>query len=78
MVNIKTAVRAARDYLHELYDKPRDDLRLEEVALSDDDAFWYVTLSWREESLLPDREYKQFKISAENGDVRAMTIRAVG
>ena len=86
MVEVQQAVKAASDYLRSLYEAENvRDIRLEEVVYDDrvDDfvvpqavirsprARWLVTLSFER---FPDREYKQFEILADTGEVRAMRI----
>ena len=47
MINVKEAVKIAIDYLKQLYDPMElHDILLEEVALSDDEMNWYVTLGF--------------------------------
>ena len=45
MVSIKQAVKAAEEALTQLYDTP-EGVQLEEVALSDDERYWKITLSF--------------------------------
>lgn len=94
MVDVKSAVRAAHEYLQgmqELLDNPLDNLRLEEVELSEDERYWLITLGYDLKgsnklplpSLLPAqtqallREYKLFRINSDSGKVEAMKIRKV-
>ncbi len=87
-INIQVATQNATSYLHSL--EPYiggqiTDVRLEEVELSEDDKFWFVTLGFDRPIETPfalvknqmHREYKQFKIDAVTGDVKAMKIRTV-
>lgn len=87
-INIQVATQNATSYLHSL--EPYiggqiTDVRLEEVELSEDDKFWFVTLGFDRPIETPfalvknqtHREYKQFKIDAATGDVKAMKIRTV-
>jgi hypothetical protein len=47
MVDVKEAVKAAREYLSQLYDTgPLRDIFLEEVELSYDEKHWYVTIGF--------------------------------
>ena len=75
MIDVKAAVRLATEYLRQLYPGPIEGVRLEEVELSNDEAFWYVTLSFLGDPPMPDREYKQFKMAAADGAIRYMKIR---
>ena len=83
---LEQAVRAAADYLNQVY-KTSEQGRVEEVELTDDDQYWLVTLSF----ILPEEErtasggafkfgrrqrnYKVFKIDRKSGEVRSMKIR---
>lgn len=46
MIDVKEAVKIALDYLGKLYDMKLHDVLLEEVVLSDDEGFWYVTIGF--------------------------------
>lgn len=47
MIDVKEAVKIAFDYLDKLYDSVQlEDKLLEEVALSDDESYWYVTVGF--------------------------------
>jgi hypothetical protein len=91
MVDVKQAVAKAMDYLKDMYkiDEFRDVL-LEEVDLSEDNKFWNVTIGFTRvqestsggpmatligESGEFKREYKVFRIDADNGDLRSMRSR---
>lgn len=92
MLSVKDAVQAAEQWVRELYPKRElRHLRLEEVELSADDRFWFITLGWlepavrehplasvlnREVNVLP-RVYKTVKVDAESGAVVSMKIREV-
>ena len=58
-----------------------DLLQLEEVELSDDEKYWFITLSYPLPSpvpllnLPPKKDYKIFKIDSKTGQVRSMKIR---
>lgn len=87
MLEVKEAVKVATEYIQTLFaEKQIPELRLEEVELSQDGQFWEVTLSFvvREPTAylsLGDaarsREYKIFRVNAENGQVQSMKIRKV-
>lgn len=90
MIDIRTAVNAANRYLTSLQDvmgNSLQDVRLEEVELSDDHKFWLVTLGFdtvaKNRTALdmqlrgPQRDYKLFRVNAETGEVEAMKIRKV-
>jgi hypothetical protein len=47
MIDVKEAVKIATGYLKQLYEPAQlHDILLEEVALSDDEKYWYVTLGF--------------------------------
>lgn len=94
MVDVTFAVNAARDYIKKfkpLLDDPLENLRLEEVELTEDEKYWLITLGYdnhlnsslNSSDFLtpafrrPEREYKLFRINADNGRVEAMKIRKV-
>jgi hypothetical protein len=91
MIGVKDAVKSAHDYLLDMRDligTPLEDLRLEEVELSEQENLWLVTLGFNvpmKEGLLNAlgnpkpyrREYKLFKVDAETSHVKAMKIRQV-
>lgn len=87
MLEVKEAVKIATEYIQSLFSERQiPELRLEEVEMSQDSQFWEVTLSFviREPTAylsLGDaartREYKVFRINAENGQVQSMKIRKV-
>ena len=91
MIDVKEAVKTATDYLGQLYELAQlQDILLEEVSLSDDEKYWYVTLGFSRplpstdpmqkltEGILKryQREYKVFQIDSATGQVRSMKIRA--
>ncbi len=98
MIDVRAAVTAAYEYMKSIQDlmgNPLDDLRLEEVELSNDKSFWLITLGFERpvkarksplQELIPasavpsstslyQREYKQFKVNSQTGEVEAMKIR---
>ncbi len=90
MIDVKEAVAGAVDYVGDLFVGERVlDVRLEEVELSEDDRFWYITLSFVRESKpvselqkalgealgRMQREYKMFVIQSADGKVKSMKIR---
>lgn len=78
MIDVKEAAKTASEYLTGLYSLASwDDVRLEEVELTEDEKYWLITLSYSDKKLIPRREYKVFKIDAETGKVQAMKIRTV-
>jgi hypothetical protein len=93
MISVKQAVEAAEKFTREMFPAADlEYLRLEEVGLSEDEKTRLVTLGWLEQGvsregspifqnpllLTRPRVYKQFKVDAETGVVKAMGIRRVG
>lgn len=93
MLTVKEAAQAAEQWVRDLYaKKDLQHLRLEEVTLSDDDRYWYITLGWvepavqmpsslsaalgRDIHVLP-RVYKTLEVDADTGAVKSMKIREV-
>ena len=91
MSTVKEAALAAQQYFHSLWiDHKIEDLRVEEVELSEDEKFWSITLGFnrpadRVEDPLGEvldapryrREYKIFKVDAETFQIKSMKIREV-
>jgi len=83
-IDVKKAVAIATQYFHELIEYQYADLELEEVELSEDGKFWFVTLGFTRMAgagLLgamlqpPARAYKVIKINAATGEPEAMKMR---
>jgi hypothetical protein len=83
MIDVKTAVRNALSFMDDLYDEVDvQHARLEEVELSEDDRYWYVTISigarpssaFEAVSQVKDRDFKVVKVGAEDGKVDSMRI----
>ena len=84
-LDVKAAVTTAVTYLKDLYSEEElKNIRLEEVWLSDDEKYWYVTIGYDSQTSVLDtlralrpieREYKLFKVRAEDGRVMEMKIR---
>lgn len=80
MIGVKEAVHVASQYLVSLFDTAPSDVQLEEVELSEDEKYWYITLSFRQgplAAILPGKTYKLFKINADTGQMQSMKIREV-
>jgi hypothetical protein len=77
MIDVKSAVRIAVDYMHGLNEfLPTYELRLEETELSEDGGYWYITLSFPESiGVFEKRAFKIFKIDTETGQVLSMKVR---
>jgi hypothetical protein len=87
MIDVKTAVRTALNYLQEFQEfVPAKGVLLEETE-HDDSGDWLITLSTlddREEFLGPltplmgsKRSYKRFRIDGETGEVKSMKVRTL-
>jgi hypothetical protein len=91
-IDVKQAVTAASAYLSELFPKGElHDLALEEVELSDDGQYWYVTMGFNRQLAIPrarplrgldgggytnaERVYKLIKVRASDGKPISMKIR---
>jgi hypothetical protein len=77
MIDVRTAVQIAADYVAQFSDYfPPREIRLEETEFVDP-GYWDVTLSFLDNAITERRSYKIFRIDAESGDVRFMKARAV-
>jgi hypothetical protein len=85
-ISVRQATQAATAYLSDLQGWMGgliDDIRLEEVELSEDSERWYITLSFARPAmnqLVPSqvqRDYKIFEVSATTGEIKAMKIRTL-
>lgn len=92
-IDARQAANSAKSYLNSLSDiisKSLRDVRLEEVELSEDKEYWLITLSFNRpvsveqqpvldlvEGKQYQREYKIFKINAQDGEVESMKIRTI-
>lgn len=86
MIDVKTAVRAAMDYLHEFKELvPAKGVRLEETEF-DDSGVWLITLSIIDDEEQPSqfgipanprRSYKRFLVDAQTGQVKSMKVRTL-
>lgn len=89
MIDVKEATQRALGYFGELFPNGYQNLRLEEIEISDDDRYWYVTLGFDvppgpsvaglAQALTgkAERAYKVFKIDAANGKFVSVKIREV-
>ena len=84
MINVREATDKAREHLVSFF-PDAEKVQLEEVELTDDKAYWFITLSYEgishsvASSLLVGKSvrYKLFKIDAETGEVISMKIRDI-
>ena len=80
MIDVKQATQKAEKYLTTLVPDVTD-IMLEEVELTDDEKFWFITLSYKDPlagrsiSNIFGKTLKVFKIRTDNGEVMAMKIR---
>lgn len=74
-----TALSSAEQHLRQVLLGQCEELRLEEIELSDDDRYWFVTLSYHDtrETIPRRRHYKTIKLDAGNGQFRAMKDRSL-
>lgn len=77
MIDVKQAADIASQYLISLFPNKAFSIQLEEVELSEDGKYWYITLSFKERPVSGFKNYKLFKINAETGQVHSMKIRKV-
>ncbi len=83
MIDVKQATQIALKYFSELNPGMFERVALEEVEKSVDEKDWLVTLGYSLPSLLllagtpPQREYKEIRIDATNGNVVSMKIKKI-
>ena len=89
MLDVKEAVKNATEFVQTVLEKEKfDRITLEEVELSEDSHFWYITLGLGKiivgnafETIMAGGtgnlsvKYKMFTIDRETGQVIAMKIR---
>lgn len=84
MIDVKEATDKAKAHLVSFFPEA-EQVQLEEVELSEDKAFWLITLSYEgisssvASSMLVGKSllYKIFKLDAESGEVLSMKIRDI-
>lgn len=84
MIDVKQATDKAKAHLVAFFPEA-EQVQLEEVELSEDKAFWLITLSYEgvsssvASSMLVGKSllYKIFKLDAESGEVLSMKIRNI-
>lgn len=89
MIDVKEAFESATKYFKDMYGESVQGVAIEEIELSDDEKYWYITIGYIDRSqplgapgLLYDpfgtkRAYKIFEIDANNGIVKSMKIRKI-
>ena len=81
LITAKTATINAKMYFDEL--TGINEMSLDEVELSEDEKYWFITLGYDDLSegllltIVQRKKYKVFKVNAENGQVISMKIRQV-
>ncbi|SFH41605.1 hypothetical protein SAMN05660649_05126 [Desulfotomaculum arcticum] len=86
MISVKEAVVKAFEFFKEIYSTAETslvDLKLEEVELTEDEQYWYVTIGFSEKSMMEGflpvsankRYYKIIKLDSITGRVLSMKIR---
>ncbi|HXH11752.1 MAG TPA: hypothetical protein VNP04_18565 [Alphaproteobacteria bacterium] len=85
IADVKAAAATAITYFKDLYsDEQLKNIRLEEVWMSDDEKYWYVTVGYDSPTSVrdplaalrqPAREYKLLKVRVEDGRVMEMKVR---
>lgn len=90
MIDVKTAVRRAIEYLQEFQEfVPAKSVRLEETE-HDDSGDWLITLSMLDDQqdaqggfleglskAFPRRSYRRFRIDSQTGEVKSMKVRTL-
>jgi hypothetical protein len=86
MIDVKQATKRAIEYFSDLFPNGYQNVRLEEIEISDDHRYWYVTLGFdvppapgssalaQALGAKSERAYKRFTIDRETGDVVSMKI----
>ena len=75
IVNLKEAVAIAIDHLKSTYDLPPSEKPRLEETMVDGKGHWLITLSFKQEGIFDEREYKTLEIDNKTKDVLAMRIR---
>ncbi len=78
-IDVKSAVIKAAEYFKSLF-VDVSNIQLEEVELSEDGRWWFVTFSFSRPStalgiVFPQKEFKTVELNAEDGQPRAIRIR---
>ena len=82
MNNVKQATQKAEQYLTNLIPGATN-IVLEEIELTEDEKYWFITLSYNDPSESKSvqnifgKTVKIFKIRRDDGEVMAMKIRSV-
>ena len=84
MISVKDAVKDASGFFSEMFPNAQD-VRLEEVELSEEGPWWDITLSFARPSQStfdlmvgqPNRIYKVVRVDGETGEARSVKIRKI-
>lgn len=90
-IDLRQAVKIAREFVREAFEGQTEDLRLEETEFSDFENHWLITLSFLREKSREEystnifaapvsskaRDYKIVDIDAHDGKVHSMKIRTL-
>ncbi len=83
MIDVQQAAEVAVQYFIRLNPQVNRNITLEEVEISDDERYWYITLGYTESGADSffgggtTRQYKLFTVDATDATVRAMKIRKI-
>jgi hypothetical protein len=89
MMTVRDATQKAIKEFSEVFQNGYQNVRLEEIEISDDERYWYVTLGYDDPSVHPaaalsrqlgvpaQRAYKVVKIDDMTGKVISIKIRSV-
>lgn len=89
MIDVKVATANAIAYFNDVYKDTFNNIRIEEIELSEDAEYWFITIGYDIPSplLVPPikfelgappefyRDYKLLKIDANKGEIISMKIR---
>ena len=83
MIDVKEATKSAINYFTDIYGEKIRGIAVEEIELSDDEHYWYITIGYIDESQSTgyfqpfgqNRVYKIFEIDAKDGTVKSMKMR---
>jgi hypothetical protein len=92
MITVKEAVASATQYMLDIYGKP-EGLLVEEIELDSPNRVWNITMGFwikipprtdggalgalMTSGTLSKRNYKELKVSIDNGSVKSMKIRVL-
>ncbi len=81
MIDVKQAAEIAAQYFFRLNPQVNKNITLEEVEISDDERYWYITLGYTEPGTdvwgRGEKQYKIITVDTAEGTVRSMKIRKI-